>query len=101
MKAENKCVNVDNVCTFIQYTGDNLLEVLEFTGRHPEFDSWFYSDEEYVKYVKDNGNVFKLFRPHPLGNRYDEVNVGDYIIDILAYKLVVTEQQFNKRCIVL
>ena len=54
MKAENKCVNVDNVCTFIQYTGDNLLEVLEFTGRHPEFDSWFYSDEEYVKYVKDN-----------------------------------------------
>ena len=77
------------------------MEVLEFTGRHPEFDSWFYSDEEYVKYVKDNGNVFKLFRPHPLGNRYDEVNVGDYIIDILAYKLVVTEQQFNKRCIVL
>ena len=45
----------------IQYTGDNLKECLDFTGRHPKFDSWFESFEDYAAYVKVDGNVFKLF----------------------------------------
>lgn len=45
----------------IQYTGDNLIDVISFTGIHPNFDKWFASMEDYVNHVRNDGNVFKIF----------------------------------------
>lgn len=44
----------------IQYTGENLKEVIEFTGKHPNWDKWFSSWEEYETHVKNDRNVFKI-----------------------------------------
>lgn len=44
----------------MKYTGDNLLEVLTFTGRHPKFNEWFKSDLEYTEFVRKDGNAFKI-----------------------------------------
>lgn len=46
----------------IQYTGDNLLDVLEFTGRDPRFDEWFDSTYAYAQHVKNDGWKFKIFK---------------------------------------
>jgi hypothetical protein len=54
----------------ILYTGDNILDVLAFTGRHERFDEWFKSDEEYVEYVKAHNNIFKLFN-----NKYGKMEI--------------------------
>lgn len=48
----------------IQWTGDNLAEVLEFTGKHPKWDKWFSSFEEYQDFVKKDRNVFKIITNH-------------------------------------
>lgn len=45
----------------IVWTGDNLKDVLTFTGVSPLFSKWFRSFEEYEGYVRSHGNVFKLF----------------------------------------
>ena len=45
----------------IQYSGFNLAEVLEFTGRHSRFDEWFSDIEDYRAHVLRNGNIFKVF----------------------------------------
>lgn len=60
----------------IQWTGSNLKEVLEFTGKHPKFSEWFKSFEEYEEYVKKDRNIFKIFTLE--GTM--EASVGDYII---------------------
>lgn len=60
----------------IQYTGDNLMEVLAFTGKHPKFDQWFSSDDDYKEAVKKDNNIFKLFNAFGV----EEVKVGDYVI---------------------
>lgn len=60
----------------IQWTGDNLKEVIEFTGKHPKFSEGFKSFEEYEAYVKKGGNIFKIFTLE--GTM--EASVGDYII---------------------
>lgn len=44
----------------IQYTGDNLEQVLEFTGKHPSWDNWFRSFEDYSNHVRASGNIFKI-----------------------------------------
>lgn len=61
----------------IQWTGNNLKEVIEFTGRSPKFDEWFKTWEEYEEYVRSHGNIFKLFFED--GSHY-EVPVGSWII---------------------
>ena len=61
----------------IQWTGDNLKEVIEFTGRSPKFDEWFKTWEEYEEYVHSHGNIFKIFFED--GSHY-EVPVGSWII---------------------
>ena len=61
----------------IQWTGDNLKEVIEFTGRSPKFDEWFKTWEEYEEYVRSHGNIFKMFFED--GSHY-EVPVGSWII---------------------
>ena len=45
----------------IQWTGDNLREVLDFTGRHEKFSEWFEDWKTYERYVKENGDAFKIF----------------------------------------
>lgn len=61
----------------IQWTGDNLAEVLEFTGKHPKWDEWFPNGFwEYQEFVKNDRNVFKI---KTLEGTH-EANVGDWII---------------------
>lgn len=61
----------------IQWKGNNLKEVIEFTGKDRNFDKWFKSFEEYEKYVYAHENIFKIFTAD--GNHY-EVSVGAWII---------------------
>lgn len=62
---------------FIQWTGDNLKEVIEFTGKSPRFDEWFNSWEEYEQYVHSHYDILKLFNDD--GSHY-EVPVGAWIV---------------------
>ena len=61
----------------IQWKGDNLEEVINFTGKSKNFDKWFKSFEEYKMYVKDHDSIFKIF--YEDGSHY-EVPVGAWII---------------------
>ena len=74
--------------TAVQWTGKNLKEVLEFTGKHPQWSEWFSSFDEYEKYVKKTGNIFRIIEIttnqqsrffQPL-NYWHEAYVGDWII---------------------
>lgn len=60
----------------IQWTGNNLPEVLQFTGKHPKWDEWFTDFDHYEKYVKADRQVFKI---KTLEGTH-EANVGDWII---------------------
>lgn len=45
----------------LQWTGTNLAEVLEFTGKHPKWNEWFPGGfKEYAEFVKNDRNVFKI-----------------------------------------
>jgi len=44
----------------IQYTGDNLADVVAFTGRHPRWAEWFSSWDHYAEHVKRDRGVFKI-----------------------------------------
>ena len=71
-----KVVNKFDCYEFIQWTGDNLKDVIKFTGKHPNFDNWFDSFEDYESHVKEDGNTFKLFS----GSSCMVASVGDYIL---------------------
>lgn len=44
------------------YTGqDNLEELLDFTGKAPEWDKFFKSMDEYKQYVAERNGVFKIY----------------------------------------
>lgn len=61
----------------IKWNGDNLRQVIDFTGKSLNFYEWFKSWEEYEAYVHAHGNILKLFDEE--GNHY-EVPVGAWII---------------------
>ena len=61
----------------IQWKGDNLKEVIDFTGKDKNFEKWFKSFEEYEKYVHEHNDIFKLFNEN--GNHY-EIPVGAWIV---------------------
>lgn len=61
----------------ILWTGKNLKEVVDFTGKYPRLDEWFKSWEEYENYVHSHNNIFKLFCED--GSHY-EVPVGSWIV---------------------
>ena len=61
----------------IQWKGDNLKEVIDFTGKDKNFDKWFKSFAEYERYVHEHNNIFKLFNED--GSHY-EVPVGAWIV---------------------
>lgn len=60
----------------IEWTGNNLKEVIEFTGKSPRFDEWFKTWDEYESYVHSHGNVLKLFSED---GSHLEVPVGAWI----------------------
>lgn len=72
MRYVNKPVEIEA----IQWDGKNLKEVLSFTGKHPNFDKWFNSFDEYQEYVESDGFVFKVFTLDGVMN----ASVGDYIV---------------------
>ena len=61
----------------IQWKGDNLKEVIDFTGKDRNFDKWFKSFEEYEQYVQKHNGIFKLFNAD--GSHY-EIPVGAWIV---------------------
>ena len=61
----------------VQWKGDNLKEVISFTGKDKNFGKWFKSFEEYEKYVHEHNDIFKLFNEN--GNHY-EIPVGAWIV---------------------
>lgn len=61
----------------VQWTGENLKEVVEFTGKNPKFDEYFKSWEEFEKYVHSHNNIFKIFNAN---GSHLEVRPGAWII---------------------
>lgn len=61
----------------IQWKGNNLKDVLDFTGKSKNFDKWFKSFEEFEKYVREHNNIFKLFNSD--GSHF-EVPIDAWII---------------------
>lgn len=60
----------------IVWTGDNLPEVLQFTGKHPKWDEWFSTFDEYQAAVDASGGIYKIFTLEGTHN----ASPGDYII---------------------
>lgn len=71
-KFRKKPVVIDAVI----WNGENLKEVIDFTGKSPKWDEYFKSFEEYELFVKNDRSVFKIFTLE--GTM--EASVGDYII---------------------
>lgn len=68
MKFRKKPVEVDA----IQWTGNNLKEIIEFAGLHPSAQKWTW--EEYEEVVRNEGlKIFTLEGPLM-------ASVGDYIM---------------------
>jgi hypothetical protein len=61
----------------IQWTGHNLKEVIDFTGKSPKFGEWFNSWKEFETYVHQHNDILKLFCED--GSHY-EVPVGAWIV---------------------
>ena len=74
---DTKYIRADLAAPMIQWTGDNLREVVEFTGKSPKFDEYFKSWEEFEQYVHAHGDIFKMF--YEDGSHY-EVPVGAWIV---------------------
>lgn len=60
----------------VQWTGENLAEVLAYTGKHPKWDEWFSSFEDYEARVRADGGIFKILT---LEGTHD-ASPGDWII---------------------
>ena len=69
--------NQEHPNNMIQWTGSNLKEVIDFTGKSPRFGEWFNSWEEYENYVHTHNDILKLFCED--GSHY-EVPVGAWIV---------------------
>ena len=61
----------------IQWTGKNLKEVIDFTGKSQKFGEWFKSWEDFENYVHIHDDIIKLFCED--GSHY-EVPVGAWIV---------------------
>lgn len=72
MKYRKKPVVIDA----IQWTGENLREVIDFTGKHPKWSEWFATWEDYEARVRADGGIFKIITLE--GTM--EATPGDWII---------------------
>lgn len=61
----------------IQWTGDNLKELVHFTGKSPKFEEWFKSWEDFENYVHTHNNIFKIFNED---GSHIEIPVGAWIV---------------------
>ena len=61
----------------VLWTGNNLKEVIDFTGKYHRFNEWFHSWDEYEKYVNEHDKIVKLFSPSGFSV---EVHPGTWIV---------------------
>ena len=83
----------------VQWKGDNLKEVIDFTGKDKNFEKWFKSFEEYEKYVHEHNDIFKLFNEN--GSHY-EIPVGAWIVKTpdgynIASNAILKQKSINER----
>ena len=78
----------------IQWKGNNLNEVIAFTGKDKNFDKWFKSFEEYEEYVHEHNDIFKLFNED--GSHY-EVPVGAWIVKTPDGRNVASKAIFKNK----
>lgn len=81
-------------CEAIFWKGDNLKELIEFTGKAPLFDEWFSSFEEYERRVREDGYIFKLFSEQE-GAAPSKAHIGDYIVKSRGHTFVCSKEDFN------
>jgi hypothetical protein len=74
---ELKKIQKEYKTQMIQWKGDNLKEIIDFTGKSKKFNDWFKTWEEYENYVHEHNNIFKLFNED--GSHF-EVPVGAWIV---------------------
>lgn len=67
-----------NMLPYIVWNGDNIQEVLNFTGVDSRFDEWFKSFEDYENYVHSHGDIFKIFINN--SKKHYECPVGTIIV---------------------
>jgi hypothetical protein len=60
----------------LHYTGDNVLEALHYTGKHPSWDKWFTSEEQYAAHVRADRGAFRIITLEGVM----EAMPGDWII---------------------
>ena len=88
-----KCINVHLQESALLYTGDNLKQVLNFAGKHPNFNAWFKDFDDYQAHVIKHNMVFKFWCR---GKEY-RLMPGEYIIRTVTGLLVgLTEDGFKK-----
>jgi len=83
----------------LQWTGDNLKEVISFTGLHPSARKWTWSEFEEV--VRKDG--LKIFTPEgakkaAIGDYIVKVEDGFYLCKPSVFKKLIScnEQKFSK-----
>ena len=67
-----------NMLPYIVWNGDNIQEVLNFTGVDSRFDEWFKSFEDYENYVHSHSDIFKIFINN--SKKHYECPVGTIIV---------------------
>jgi hypothetical protein len=65
----------DQYPNMIMWTGENLKDVVDFTGKSERFGEWFSTWESFERHVKSEGNTFKLIKSS--GNEI--ARVGDWL----------------------
>lgn len=60
----------------VQWTGENLSEVMAFTGAHAKWNKWFSDWGSYEAHVKADGGIFKIFTREGVM----DASPGDWII---------------------
>ena len=78
----------------IQWTGDNLKELVHFTGKSPKFEEWFKTWEDFENYVHTHNNIFKIFNED---GSHVEVPVGAWIIKTPDGYNVASRYVFKKK----
>lgn len=62
----------------VKWTGNNLREVISFTGLHASADKWAF--EEFEKVVEESGLKIFTLEDGPDGGAHHYASIGDWII---------------------
>jgi hypothetical protein len=75
--------------TAIQWTGNNLKDVLDFTGKADNWDEYFATFEEYEEHVAGDGYRFKVFTPcHTL-----IAEVNDWVVRTHENEIIIVHKE--------